>query len=214
MKMAVFASGGGSNFEAICRASEDSPASPLPVLCITDRPDAGVLGRAAARNVPSAILKPSSFPTTEVFAEALLETLRERNVDFIVLAGYLKKIPESVVSAFEGRMINIHPSLLPAFGGKGMYGDRVHRAVIDYGARFSGATVHLVDNSYDTGPVVLQATVPVHESDSPGDLAARVLLAEHQLLPEAVRLFATNRIRIDGRRVSILPHQTPNHNKQ
>nr|WP_243665078.1 phosphoribosylglycinamide formyltransferase [Rhodothermus marinus] len=120
----------------------------------------------------------------------MLEVLRAHDVELVALAGYLKKIPDNVVAAYRNRILNIHPSLLPAFGGPGMYGRRVHEAVLNYGVRWTGATVHLVDEEYDHGPIVLQEPVPVLPDDTPETLAARVLEVEHRLYPEALRLFA------------------------
>ncbi len=202
--LAVFASGSGSNFQAIVEAVE-AGALPLEVvLCLSDKPGAGVLGRAARKGIPTAVLAPGDFTDADAYERALLDVLERHRVTFIALAGYMKLIPAAVVRAFRGRMLNIHPALLPAFGGKGMYGLRVHRAVLDYGARWTGATVHLVDEHYDTGPVVLQEPVPVRQDDTPEALAARVLVVEHRLYPEALGLFAEGRVVLEGRRVRIL----------
>ena len=149
------------------------------------------------------MLAPGDFGAPEHYTEALLDLLDRHGIDFIALAGYMKKIPSTVVERFRGRMLNMHPALLPAFGGQGMYGRRVHEAVLAYGVRWTGATVHLVDEDYDTGPIVLQEPVPVRPDDTAATLAARVLEAEHRLYPEALRLFAEGRIRVEGRRVVI-----------
>ena len=145
----------------------------------------------------------ADFAGPEEFGGALLEALDRHGVTFVALAGYLKHVPVAVVRAFRHRMLNVHPSLLPAFGGPGFYGRRVHEAALDYGVRWSGATVHLVDEAYDTGPIVLQDVVPVRPDDTPDALAARVLAVEHRLYPEALRLFAEGRTRVEGRRVHI-----------
>ena len=203
MRLAVFASGSGSNFEAIARAIERGALPARIALCLSNRSDAGVFERAARFGVPTETLRLADFPTEADYAAALLGLLLRHDVTFIALAGYLRKIPPEVVHAFSQRMINIHPALLPAFGGHGMYGHRVHQAALDYGVRWSGATVHLVDNDYDTGPIVLQEPVPVHAEDTPETLAARVLEAEHRLYPQALRLFAENRVAVEGRRVVI-----------
>jgi phosphoribosylglycinamide formyltransferase-1 len=205
MKLAVFASGSGSNFECLYDAAEAGKLDGVVSVCITDRDSAGVLERAHQFGIPSEVLKPQDFADYSVFGQSILDVLHRYEVDFIVLAGYLKKVPDSVVQQYTGRIINIHPSLLPAFGGKGMYGRRVHESVLAYGCKWTGATVHLVDTSYDTGPVVLQETVPVLPTDSPEQLAKRVLEVEHRILPQAVQLFAANRVSIAGRRVSISP---------
>jgi phosphoribosylglycinamide formyltransferase-1 len=180
-------------------AIDDETLAAEPVLCVSDRSGAGALDRARQHDVPTAILDPSDADH-EV---GLMEVLGSHGADFIALAGYLRKIPSGVVDRFRQRMTNIHPALLPAFGGKGMYGMNVHRAVIEYGARWSGATVHLVDETYDTGPIVLQEPVPVYPDDTPETLAKRVLAVEHRLYPEALRLFAEGRVRCEGRSVFI-----------
>jgi len=204
LRLAAFASGGGSNVQAILDAIADDSLRAEVVLVVTDRPGIGVLDRAEKQGIPSVVLRPADFGGSKEFGQALLEALDAHSVDFVVLAGYLKHVPPAVVRAFRHRMLNIHPSLLPAFGGPGFYGRRVHEAALDYGVRWSGATVHLVDEEYDTGPIVLQDIVPVRPDDTPETLAARVLAVEHRLYPEALRLFADGRVRIDGRRVYIL----------
>ena len=201
MRLAVFASGSGSNFQAILDAVADGSLAATVVLCLSNRPDAGALDRARARQVPTAVLDPSSFNEEADYVAALRDTLDEHAVNFIALAGYLRKIPDAVVHAFRGRMLNIHPALLPACGGPGMYGRRVHEAVLQHGVRWTGATVHLVDEEFDAGPIVLQEPVPVYQTDTPQTLADRVLKVEHKIYPEALRLFAEGRISLDGRRV-------------
>lgn len=203
MRLAVFASGSGSNFEALARAAEAGALPATVALCLSNRPEAGVFERARRFGVPTETLDPSDFAEGAAYATALLDTLRRYGVTFIALAGYLRKIPPEVVQAFAGRIVNVHPALLPAFGGRGMYGRRVHEAALAYGVRWSGATVHLVDDGYDTGPIVLQEPVPVHPDDTPETLAARVLEVEHRLYPEALRLFAEGRIAVEGRKVVI-----------
>ena len=172
-------SGRGSNLEALLRAMEaDGPAE--IVLVITDKAEAPGLEHARRRGIPATVLSDAGAP------EGWLQSLRDKRIDLLVLAGYLKLVPAGVVAAYRGRIINTHPSLLPAFGGKGMYGERVHRAVLASGARETGVTIHLVDEAYDRGPILAQSRVPVREDDTPERLAARVLEAEHRLLPSAV----------------------------
>ena len=179
MHVAVAASGRGSNLEALLGAL--GPGAPAQVvLVLSDRPDAPALTRAADRGVPGITLRDPSN------AGEWLQALEGHAVDLLVLAGYLRLVPADVITHFRGRIINIHPALLPAFGGKGMYGRRVHQAVLASGARESGATVHLVDEVYDRGPVLGQARVPVLPGDDAESLAARVLKVEHRLLPAAV----------------------------
>ncbi len=179
MRVAVLASGGGTNLQALLdRCGKGARAR--VVLVASDKADAGALARARAAGVETRHL------TDPADGAALTRLLREKEVDLVVLAGYLKLVPAETVSAFDGRMINIHPALLPAFGGPGMYGIRVHRAVLASGATISGATVHLVNAEYDRGPIVAQWPVPVQPGDTPEALAARILEVEHRLLPAVV----------------------------
>ena len=172
-------SGRGSNLEALLRAMEaDAPAE--IVLVITDKAEAPGLEHARRRGIPVTVLSDAGAP------QAWLQPLHEKRIDLLVLAGYLKLVPAGVVAAYRGRIMNTHPSLLPAFGGKGMYGERVHQAVLASGARETGVTIHLVDEAYDRGPILAQSRVPVREDDTAERLAARVLEAEHRLLPAAV----------------------------
>ena len=207
LRLAVFASGGGSNFQAMLDAVEGGTLPLTVALCLSNTPKAGALARAERHGVPTAVLNPRDFETEASYVDALMGVLDEHAVNFIALAGYMRKIPAAVVAAFRGRMLNIHPALLPAFGGKGLYGRRVHDAVLAYGVRWSGATVHLVDEEYDTGPIVLQEPVPVLPDDTAATLAERILRVEHRLYPQALRLFAEGRVTVDGRIVRI--EETP-----
>lgn len=205
LKIAVFASGKGSNFEAIQTAIEKGTITGARVVVvISNNPDAGALRIARDHNIPALHISRSRFDNDEAFENQLLGSLGNHNVNFIALAGYMKKIPSSVISRYRNRIINIHPALLPRFGGKGMYGEHVHRAVIASGDKTSGATVHVVDEIYDHGAIVLQKTVPVHPDDTPESLAARVLKIEHEIYPEAIRLFAGGKVTINDNRLSIL----------
>lgn len=184
VRIAVLASGGGSNLQALIdRFQTDAEAPGRIELVVASRPAIGALERAERAGIHTAVLPPED--------QGELATLLDRHgIDLIVLAGYLRLVPESVVAGFRGRILNVHPALLPAFGGPGMYGMRVHRAVIESGVRVSGATVHLVDERYDEGPILAQWPVPVFPDDTPERLAARVLRVEHLLLPAAVEAFA------------------------
>lgn len=186
VRIAVLASGGGSNLQALIdrfHAREDPVAR--VELVVASRPGIGAILRGEGAGIPVLVSDPS-----RVEPESLEDALDARRIDLIVLAGYLKQVPASVVGRFSGRILNVHPALLPAFGGKGMYGIHVHRAVLASGARVSGATVHLVDERYDEGPILAQWPVPVLPGDTPETLAARVLRVEHLLLPAAVEAFA------------------------
>jgi formyltetrahydrofolate-dependent phosphoribosylglycinamide formyltransferase len=184
VRAAAFASGGGTNFQALLDHQNPGGAWNI-VLLVTDRDDAGAIDRAAAASVPSAVI-PTKGREGAAVAREMLQLLARHRIDLILLAGYVKLVPPEVVSRYRGRMLNIHPALLPAFGGKGMYGKHVHAAVLASGARESGATVHFVDEVYDRGAIVGQRRVPVLASDTPEDLAARVLAVEHELYPAAV----------------------------
>jgi len=178
MRIAVAISGRGSNLVALLNTL--GPGAPAEVaLVLSDRPAQG-LELARARQIPAVVL------TDSANAEAWLELLGRHQIALLVLAGYLKLVPSGVIAAYRGRIINIHPALLPDFGGKGMYGRRVHQAVLDSGARETGATVHLVDEVFDHGATLAQARVPVLPGDTPERLAERVLQQEHRLLPAVV----------------------------
>src|SRR5439155_3846001 len=179
LRVAVLASGGGTNLQALLDALHGSP-SPIARVTrvVSDRPNTGALERAHRAGVPATVLRDPTDPAE------LLTALDDAGL--VVLAGYLKLVPAPVVARFRWRMINIHPALLPAFGGPGMYGRRVHEAVLASGARVSGATVHYVDEQYDRGPIIAQAKVRVAADDTPDTLAARVLAAEHWLLIRVV----------------------------
>ncbi|MDZ7267364.1 MAG: phosphoribosylglycinamide formyltransferase [candidate division KSB1 bacterium] len=205
LHLAIFASGRGSNFQAILAAIRSGRLAAHVALLVTDQPAANARQIAREAGIPEAVLIPASFAAPADYAETLLQVLAGHGCNFIVLAGYLRKIPAAVVRAFAGRMINIHPALLPSFGGKGMFGRRVHEAVLACGCKVSGATVHLVDEEYDSGSPVVQRCVPVHPDDTVETLAARVLAVEHEILPEALQLFAEDRVVISGSQIRILP---------
>ena len=195
IRIAVLASGRGSNLEALFEALADRADAAI-VLVAGDRAGAPALERARRRGVETAVLAPDA-------ERAMIERIEAARVDWIVLAGYLKQVPPGVVRRWRNRILNVHPALLPAHGGRGMYGARVHRAVLAAGESTSGASVHLVDEEYDRGPVVARAEVPVLPGDTPETLAARVLEVEHRLLPEAVLAAAEGRLRIEGARAWI-----------
>lgn len=195
-RLAVFASGGGSNLQAIIdhlqTLGEHSPA--VLALVLSDRVSAAALGRARAAEVPAVWVAKDR-------GHELGGILERHAITHIALAGYLRLVPTAVTSAFRGRIVNVHPALLPAFGGPGMYGHRVHEAVLARGARVSGPTVHFVDAHFDEGPIIAQWPVPVLETDSAASLAARVLIAEHALFPRCIEALCAGRIALgaDGR---------------
>ncbi len=195
LNIAVFGSGRGSNFQAILSAMKrgEIPGARISIV-VSNNSSAGILDLARANGIPALHISRKQFASEEEFIGHLLSALDEHDVNFIVLAGYMKKIPARAIQRYRDSIINIHPALLPEFGGEGMYGTRVHEAVIASGKRFSGATVHVVDEDYDHGRVVLQKQVSVEPGDTPESLAAKVLKIEHEIFPEAIRLFAEGKM--------------------
>ncbi len=200
LNLAIFVSGRGSNFQAILDAIANEKLHAKIAVLISDCSEAGALRIAQLANITTEVL---ACRDDEKYEQTLRLVLLKREVNFIVLAGYLRKIPASIIRAFRGRIINIHPALLPSFGGKGMYGRNVHQAVLNYGCKVSGATVHFVEEEYDTGAPILQRCIPVLDDDTAETLAGRVLQVEHQILPEALQLFAEERVKVEGRRVRV-----------
>lgn len=194
MNIGVFASGRGSNFQAILDAIQQRILPARVTLVLSNKSDAGALEIARSHALPALHLSQKQFPDEDSFAAAMLAALADHDVQLIALAGYLKKVPTAVVRQYRHRILNIHPALLPSFGGHGMYGHHVHEAVIASGVKISGATVHMVDEEYDRGPIVLQKVVAVQESDTAETLAARVLRVEHEIYPLALKAFSENRI--------------------
>ncbi|MDR9419705.1 phosphoribosylglycinamide formyltransferase [Gracilimonas sp.] len=185
--LVVFASGSGTNFQSIIDAVESGELTANIAGLITNKPNIGALERALTHGIPSRIISPQEYSTEDEFAEELLKQLRAWGTDLIALAGYLKKIPSSVIREYENRILNIHPALLPKFGGKGFYGLNVHKAVIEAGEKESGCSVHIVTEEFDEGPVITQKKVPVQNDDTPKKLAQRILEQEHKLYPEAIQ---------------------------
>ena len=206
-RIAVLASGGGSNLQSIIDHFRTGPANKAGtvVLVGSNRADAGALDRARSAGITAHVM------TDFTDGGALLLALRAANVDLLVLAGYLRLVPDQVVHAFAGRMLNVHPSMLPAFGGHGMYGQRVHTAVIASGAKFTGVTVHFVNEAFDQGPIAAQWPVPVLPNDTPQTLAARVLRIEHVFFPAVIEAVASGAITVDAgnRTVGSIPAHSP-----
>jgi formyltetrahydrofolate-dependent phosphoribosylglycinamide formyltransferase len=183
----VLVSGGGSNFEALAQACQDGVIPDARIqLLISNKPGVGALARAARLGVESLVLDPKNFPDRTKYFEQVAMELERRGVHVVCLAGFLMKVEPGLIHRFPGRILNIHPALLPDYGGKGMYGAHVHAAVLAAGEKESGCTVHRVDEEFDHGPVLAQARVPVLPGDTPTTLAARVLVEEHRLYPETV----------------------------
>jgi len=199
-EIVVLSSGRGSNFQAIIDAIGRGE---IPARCsglVTDNPSAYAITRAEKAGIPVFIIDFSSFPSREAYEEELLRVLFDLSADLYILAGYMRIIGAGIVSAFRWRMMNIHPALLPGFPGL-----HAQRQALDYGVRVSGCTVHFVDEGTDSGPVILQACVPVLPGDDEETLSARILEEEHRCLPKAIRLFCDDRLEMIGRQVRILP---------
>jgi phosphoribosylglycinamide formyltransferase-1 len=198
LRLGFLASHGGSNVQAILDAIRAGRLPAAPRLVISNNSQAQVLARAAAAGVPALHLSSATHPDIEALDRALLAALQEAGVNLVILAGYMKKLGAPVLAAYRGRVLNIHPALLPRHGGQGMFGMHVHRAVIAAHEAESGATVHIVDEEYDRGPILAQVRVPVLPLDTPDTLAARVLATEHRLYPDTLRRIALDEIRLDG----------------
>ena len=200
IRLAVCVSGGGTTLQNLIDRIADGRLSAEIVQVIAGRPGIAAIGRAEAAGLPVAVVERKGRAVA-AFSEDVYRPIREQRADLVVLAGFLSLL--DIPDDFAGRVLNVHPSLIPAFCGKGFHGEAVHRAAIEAGVKLSGCTVHFADTTYDTGPIVIQAAVPVLDDDTPGDLAARVFAAECDALPEAIRLYAEGRLRIEGRRVRI-----------
>ena len=197
-RIAVLASGRGSNFQAVIEAVT---AGRIPAACvalITDNPGAYAIERAQKANVPVIILDYSSFPSRSAYEQALLAAMQQQKADLFVLAGYMRILGTAIVQAFPGKIVNIHPALLPGFTGL-----HAQRQAVAYGVKVAGCTVHFVDENLDCGPIILQKCIPVLEDDDEDSLAGRILIEEHKCYPEAIRLFCEDRLEITGRTVRI-----------
>ena len=204
LSVAVLGSGRGSNFQAILDAIQrDTLRNVRICIVISNNSGAGILEIARANGIPAVHLSQRVFPDETAFVDALLETLQKHGTNFVALAGYMKRIHPRVIAAYRNRIVNIHPALLPKHGGKGMYGENVHRAVIASGERISGATVHIVDEEFDHGAVVLQQQVILTGNDTPETLAAKVLDVEHAIFPRALQLFADGKVTSESGRVTV-----------
>lgn len=203
LRIAVLLSGSGTTLQNILDRSAKGRLDAQVVCVIASRADAFGLERARRAGVHAVAIPRKDFASTETFGEAVWKEIRRHEPGLVVLAGFMSLLP--IPHDFKNRIMNVHPALIPAFSGKGMYGHHVHEAVIEYGAKLSGVTVHFVDEEYDRGPVILQASVPVLEDDTPDTLAERVQAEERELYPRAIQLFAEGRLRVEGRRVRILP---------
>ena len=197
LRVGVMVSGGGTNLQAILDAVDSGKVTNAEVVTvISNNPNAYALERAKKHGIPAICISPKQFETREAFNEALLEQVDACNLDLIVLAGFLVKIPEKMVERYQHRIINIHPSLIPSFCGVGYYGLKVHEAALARGVKVTGATVHFVDGGMDTGPIILQKAVEVEEGDTPEILQRRVMeQAEGVILPKAIDLIANGKVK-------------------
>ncbi len=202
-RIAVFASGGGTDFQSVIDANERDNFCEISVL-IASKSGIGAIERAKKHGIRAEVFAKADYPDLETLYSALTELLKELLIDYIVLAGWLKIIPESFIKNFEDRIINIHPSLIPSFCGGGFYGLRVHKAVLDYGAKISGCTVHFVNEVPDGGAIIAQRAVEVADGDTPETLQSRILEEEHKLLPYCVKKLCEGKVIKEGRKVTVL----------
>lgn len=206
LKIAVLVSGGGTNLQALLDAQRDGAIENGRIaLVISSKANAYALERAAKSGVPACVIARKDYPDSRAMTQAIVEKLRQAQIELVVLAGFLHILTPEMVSAYPNRILNIHPSLIPAFCGAGYYGLKVHEAALAYGVKVTGATVHFVNEEPDGGPIVLQKAVEILEGDTPEVLQKRVMeQAEWKLLPRAVSLFCGGKLRVDGRTVRIL----------
>lgn len=204
-RLAVLVSGGGTTLQNLLDRVADGSLPAEIVVVVSSKPDAYALERARLASVPARVVARRDYPDVTSFNDALHAALEPFAPDLVILAGFLSLFQPR--ARYAGRVLNIHPALIPAFCGPGFYGRKVHEAVLASGVKLSGCTVHFADDEYDRGPIILQATVPVLDDDTPETLERRVRAAENELYPEAIRLWAEGRLRIEGRRVRILPER-------
>lgn len=205
LRIAVMVSGGGTNLQAIIDGVKDGTITNTEIVgVISNNRNAYALKRAEGNGIPSLCVSPKDYETREIFNEKLLEAVDGLQPDLIVLAGFLVVIPPAMIQKYRNRMINIHPSLIPSFCGKGYYGLKVHEAALERGVKVVGATVHFVDEGTDTGPIILQKAVEVEQGDTPEVLQRRVMeQAEWKILPRAIDLIANGRVRVEGNKTVI-----------
>ncbi|MCP4723745.1 MAG: phosphoribosylglycinamide formyltransferase [bacterium] len=202
LRIAVFASGTGTNFQAIFHAIKEKRLDAVIAGIITNNPGSAAKVFAEENGIEAAVINKKLHGEDNI-ENAIIECLEKWETELVVLAGYMKKIGDPIIEKYKNRILNIHPALLPSFGGKGMYGMHVHEAVLESGVKFSGVTVHIVDNEYDSGSIVMQEVVPVFDTDTPEELQKRILKEEYIIYTEAIKLFADDRIKINGRKVIV-----------
>jgi len=200
IKLGVLASGSGTNLEAIAQAIESGGVPASIVVLLSDNSEAFALERARRRGIPTRVVELKDLSDRAAFDHAVLEALLEAGVELIVLAGYMKLVGNEIIEAYRGRIMNIHPALLPSFPG-----EHGVRDALEHGVKVSGVTVHFVDEGLDTGPIIIQEAVPVEEEDDEASLHNRIHLAEYRVYPQAIRLFAEGRLVVEGGKVKVLP---------
>lgn len=204
VKIGVLISGGGTNLQSIIDSIKNGNVNGEIRLIISNRKEAYGLTRGKSAGIDSIYVDRKLFSSESEYNLELIKEFKKRNIELIVLAGYLKVLSKEFIKEFSGRIINIHPSLIPSFCGKGYYGERVHQGVLDYGVKVTGATVHFVDEGTDTGPIILQDIVCVDSEDTVDTLKEKVLKVEHKLLVQAVKLYCEGSLTIEGRKVIII----------
>ena len=206
LRVTVCVSGGGTNLQAIIDRIQDGTIRNAQIVqVISNNAGAYALERAAKAGIPGICVSPKDYPDRETFNEALLAKINEVSPDLIVLAGFMVAVPRQICAAYAGKIINIHPALIPSFCGKGYYGLHVHERALERGVKVTGATVHFVDENLDTGPIILQKAVEVRSTDTPKELQLRIMeQAEWKILPRAIQLIAHDRVKVDGRTVTIV----------
>lgn len=202
-RLAVMVSGGGTDLQSVIDGVQSGKIPAEIAVVISSKPGVYALERAKKAGIPGVVICKKDYADEQAFFDANLGALREYGAEGVVLAGYLSILGRQMIEAYPNKIINIHPSLIPSFCGKGYYGLRVHQAVLDYGAKVSGATVHFVDEGADTGPIILQQAVSVLPEDTAESLQQHILEVEHEILPEAVALFCAERLLVQGRKVTI-----------
>lgn len=196
MNLCILASGKGSNFRYLLKAKKSGKFKSRFVLVVSNNSDSGVLKLARKNNIPAIHLSSKQFKSRKEYVKSFISLLKHFHIDLILMSGYMKLLPKEITRLFKNKIINVHPSLMPAFCGEGFFGMKVHEAVINSGVEISGATVHIVDEKYDHGPVVLQKIVKVEEKDTPSLLRSKVLRAENKILSDAIRVFESKKIKV------------------
>ncbi|MEN8264753.1 MAG: phosphoribosylglycinamide formyltransferase [Nitrospirota bacterium] len=198
LTLGVLASGRGSNFQSIIDSIESGSLNAKIAILVTDKPDAYAIERAKKHKIESLIIKPSDFPDKNAYFSHIAEELKKREVELVILAGFMRVVGKALIDHYRNRIMNIHPALLPSFPG--LHG---HKDAIDYGVKISGCTVHFVDEGVDTGSIIIQAAVPLYHDDTEDSLSERILKQEHRIFPYAIKLYSEGKISVEGRKVFI-----------